>query len=101
MIIDKELFDECFCPCEGIARVCLDGSKGIPEEAIKLAKEIADGEYMESCFSIEIHKNGATISYMGELDFHELAECDNYEEVLKYYKANADKDDLEETFKEW
>ena len=25
MIIAKELFDECFCPCDGIARVCLRG----------------------------------------------------------------------------
>lgn len=25
MIIVKDLFDECFCPCEGIGRVCLRG----------------------------------------------------------------------------
>ena len=25
MIIAKELFDECFCPCDGIGRVCLRG----------------------------------------------------------------------------
>ena len=32
MYIDKELFDECFCPCDGMGRVCLNGSKGIPED---------------------------------------------------------------------
>ena len=101
MIINKELFDECFCPCEGIGRVCLDGSKGIPEELEEMAKEIDGDDYMESCFSIDVFNGGAMINYMGEDEFEELLKCDNYKEVLEYYKANASKEDLEETFSEW
>ena len=101
MYINKELFDECWCPCEGIGRVCLRGDKGIPEELEQMAREIDGDNYKESCFSIDVFNSGALIYYMGEHNFHELIKCDNYEEVLEYYKAHADENDLKETFKSW
>ena len=101
MKIDKELFDECWCPCEGIGRVCLRGDGDIPKELEEMAREIDGEDYMESCFSIDVFNGGAMINYMGEHEFKELYKCDNYEEVLKYYKENADENDLEETFKSW
>ena len=101
MYINKELFDECFCPCEGIGRVCLRGDGNIPEELVELAKEIDGDNYMESCFSIDLFNSGALICYTAENEYKELYVCDNYEEVLEYYKAKADEDDLEETFKSW
>lgn len=101
MYINKELFDECWCPCEGIGRVCLRGDKGIPEELEQMAREIDGDNYMKSCFSIDVFNSGALIYYMAEHEFKELLVCDNYEEVLEYYKANADENDLKETFKSW
>ena len=101
MHIDKKLFDECWCPCEGIGRVCLRGDRGIPEELVKIAKEIDGKDYMASCFNIDVFNGGAMICYMGEHDFKELCVCDNYDEVLEYYKTHASEDDLKETFNEW
>ena len=101
MTIDKELFDECFCPCCGIGRVCLNGSKGIPKELENIAKNIDGENYMESCFCIDVFKGGALIYYIGENEFKELFVCDNNKDVLEYYKKNASEKDLEETFSEW
>ena len=101
MIIDKKLFDECLCPCEGIGRICLNGSKGIPKELEDMARRVDGDNYLASCFSIEIFENGALIYYMAEDDFKELLVCDNYKEALEYYEKNASKDDLEETFSTW
>ena len=101
MIIDKELFDECFCPCYGIGRVCLNGSKGIPKELEDIAKNIDGENYMESCFFIDVFKGSALIYYNGENEIKELFVCDNNEDVLEYYKKNACEKDLEETFSEW
>lgn len=102
MYINKELFDECFCPTGGIGRVCLRGDRDIPNELVKLAKEIDKENYDASCFSIDVFNGGAIINYMAEHSFVDLGYvCDNYEEVLEYYKANADEMDLKETFSEW
>lgn len=100
MYINKELFDECFCQCDGMGRVCLNGSKDIPEDLINKAIELDGEDYMDSCFSIDLFKGGAMICYMAEHEYVELYKCDNYEDVLEYYKANADKDDLDATFNE-
>ena len=102
MYIDKELFDECFCPCDGMGRVCLNGSKGIPEELEEIARELDGDYYMCSCFSIDFFKGGAMINYMGEHEFHQLFKCDNYEEVMEFYKEHAAESELEATFgREW
>ena len=102
MYISKELFDECFCPCGGIGRVCLRGDRDIPDELVQLAKEIDGDNYMDSCFSIDVFNGGAIINYTAEHDFIDLGYVvDNYEDVIEYYKANADKKDVEETFKNW
>lgn len=98
MIINKELFDECYCPCEGIGRVCLRGDRDIPEELVKAAKEIDGENYEPSCFSIDVFDGGGLIYYMAEQEVKELCACDNYEDVLDYYKNNASKEDLKETF---
>ena len=102
MNINKELFDECFCPCGGIGRVCLRGDRDIPNELVQIAKEIDGENYNPSCFSVDIFNGGAMIYYVAEYNgYIELYVCDNYEEALQYYKDNADKMDLEETIKEW
>lgn len=102
MYINKELFDECFCPTGGIGRVCLRGDENIPNELVQLAMEIDGENYMPSCFSIDVFNGGAIINYTAEHGFVDLGYiCDNYEDVLEYYKANADKEDVEETFKHW
>lgn len=101
MYINKELFDECWCPCEGIGRVCLRGDREIPEELVAMGKEIDGEDYMESCFSVDVFNGGALICYMGEHVFKELLKCDNHEEALEYYKAHASEEDLKETFKSW
>jgi len=102
MYINKELFDECFCPCGGIGRVCLRGDGELPAEIVEMAKEIDGENYMESCFSIDVFNGGATLNYMAEHKFVDLGYVvDNKEEVLQYYKDNADKEDLEETFADW
>ena len=102
MYINKELFDECFCPCSGIARVCLRGDRDIPNELVRIAKEIDGENYMPSCFSIDVFNTGAIINYTAEHGFIDLGYVvDNYEDVIEYYKTNADKKDVEETFKNW
>lgn len=102
MYINKELFDECFCPCDGIGRVCLRGDREIPNELVQIAKEIDGENYMPSCFCVDVFNGGATINYVAEHKFVDLGYvCDNYEEVLEYYKANADEVDLTTTFSEW
>ena len=102
MIINRELFDECFCPTGGIGRVCLRGDKEIPNELVKIAKEIDGENYTPSCFSIDVFNGGANINYSAEHKFVDLGYvCENHEEVLEYYKENANKEDLEETFKYW
>lgn len=101
MKINKELFDECFCSCDGIGRVCLRGDKNIPDELVRIAKEIDGENYSPSCFSVDVFNGGAIINYSAEHEFVELGVCDNYEEVLSYYKENADEADLKETFKNW
>ena len=102
MHIDKELFDECFCPCGGIGRVCLRGDRNMPNELVQIAKEIDGENYMPSCFSIDVFNGGATINYMAEDKFVDLGYVvDNNNEVLQYYKENADEIDLKETFKDW
>ncbi len=102
MYINKELFDECFCPTGGIGRVCLRGDRDIPNELVEIAKKIDEKNYMSSCFSIDVFNGGAIINYTAEHKFVDLGYvCDNYEEVLSYYKENANKKDLEETFKDW
>ena len=101
MYIDKKLFDECWCPCEGIGRVCLRGDGDIPKELEELAREIDGEDYMPSCFSIDVFNGGAMINYMGEHHFRELYKCDNHEEAFEYYKAHAPKEDLLETLSAW
>ena len=102
MYINKELFDECFCPTGGIGRVCLRGDRDIPNELVQIAKEIDGENYEPSCFSIDVFNGGATINYMAEDRFVDLGYVvDNSDEVLQYYKENAHNKDLEETFKDW
>ena len=102
MYISKELFDECFCPTGGIGRVCLRGDRDIPRELVRIAKEIDGENYEPSCFSIDVFNGGAIINYTAEHKFVDLGYvCDNYNEVLQYYKDNADEIDLKETFDNW
>ncbi len=102
MYIDKELFDECFCPCGGIGRVCLRGDGDIPNELVQIAMEIDGKNYNPSCFSIDVFDNVAIITYAAEHRFVDLGYvCDNYDEVLQYYKENAIDIDLKETFENW
>ena len=85
MYINKQLFDECFCPTGGIGRVCLRGDRDIPNELVQIAKEIDGENYNPSCFSIDVFNGGATINYMAEHEFVDLmCVCDNYAEVLSY-----------------
>lgn len=83
MYINKKLFDECFCPCDGIGRVKLRGDKEIPKGLVKVAKEIDGDSYSSSCFYIDIFKGKALICYVTEDGYEELCDCDNYEEVLE------------------
>lgn len=102
MYINKDLFDECFCPCGGIGRVCLRGDGELPAEIVEMAKEIDGEDYMPSCFSIDVFNGGATLNYMAEHEFVDFGYVvDNKEEVLQYYKNNADIEDLKETFVDW
>ena len=102
MIINSNLFSECWCPCEGIARVCLSGSNGIPEDLEKIGKKIDGDEYDPSCFSIDVIVNdgdnlGATVNYMGINEFYTIGICDNVDDVMDYYMKHADKDSINET----
>ena len=103
MVIDKELFDECFCPVNGIARICLRGDKNIPKELEELGKSLDTGDYMESCFSINVivdEKGNAIdgiINYMAENAFYDCFPCENYNEAWEYYKSKVDKETLKET----
>ena len=102
MYIDRELFDECFCPAGGIGRVCLRGDMDIPEELVQIAKSIDGENYNPSCFSIDVFNGGAIICYTAEHEFVDLGYvCDNKDEVLQYYIKNASKYDLAETMKHW
>lgn len=102
MIIDKALFGECFCPASGIGRVCLRGDRDIPEELEEAAKTIdKESEYSPSCFCVEIFDGGALVYYSGTHLFKKLCVCDNYNEVLNYYKKHASKEDIKETFNNW
>ena len=85
MYINKELFGECFCPCDGIGRVCLRGDGDIPNEIVQTAKEIDGENYDASCFSIDVFNGGAILNYMAEHKFVNLGYVvDNKEEVLQY-----------------
>lgn len=56
MIIAKELFDECFCPCDGIGRVCLIGDYielGVVDNANELKKY-----YLETADTKDIKETG-------------------------------------------
>ena len=102
MYIESKLFDECWCPCIGVARICLNGSKGIPKELEDFGKE-KDGEnYSPSCFQIDVYIENdipvmGVISYTSEDSFNEYTSCDNYLDAWKHYKTYADKNDLKET----
>jgi hypothetical protein len=101
MYINKELFDECFCPAKGIGRICLRGDRDIPNKLVQLAKEIDKENYDASCFYLDIFNGRATINYMAEHGSVDLGYvCDNYEEALEYYRTNADKADLIWAFSE-
>ena len=105
MIISRELFDECFCPCDGIARVCLRGDMinpgvNFPKELVD-EMEKKDGEwYTPSCYSVDIMSESAALlyytTYIG--DYIELIYClKDANELKKYYLETADTKDIEET----
>lgn len=105
MIIDKNLFGQCYCPCESIGRISLKADKEhlLPKQLLEIAKELDGEDYYEvSAFCIEIVESGALI-YYSSLDngFKEICICSNYFEALEHYKKNASKVDLEETYKGW
>jgi len=101
MIINPKLFDECWCPTEGIARVCLRGDKGIPKELEDFGREKDGGAYDCSCFSINVivENNapvGGVISYMAENEMWDYCKCDNYEEAWEFFKRHASQNDFNE-----
>ena len=108
MIIAKELFDECFCPCNGIARVCLRGDTinpgvNFPKELVE-EMEKKDGEwYTPSCYSVDIMSEngfdtGAALHYTTEIgDYICLGVVDNAEELKEYYLNNASEENIKET----
>ena len=110
MIIAKELFDECFCPCDGIARVCLRGDMinpgvNFPKELVD-EMEKKDGEwYTPSCYSVDIMSengfdSGAALHYTADNgDYICLGVVDNVEELKEYYLKNASEEDIKEP--EW
>lgn len=104
MIIAKELFDECFCPCDGIGRVCLRGdaiNPGInfPKELVDKMKEKDGEEYTPSCFSVDVVDESTALlyytTYIG--NYIELGVVDNANELKKYYLETADTKDIKET----
>ena len=103
MIIDKNLFDECWCPAPTeIARVCLSGAKGIPKELEDWGREKDGDAYDCSCFSIDIIiENGSPvggwINYMAENAMWSEYCCDNYMEAWNYYIQHVDQETLRET----
>lgn len=98
MIIDKNLFDECWCPVPAeIARVCLSGATGIPKELEDYGREKDGNAYDCSCFSIDIMIEngkpiGGVINYMaehkmiGESDYWRLPLLLNFLETYGHYK---------------
>lgn len=102
MIIESRFFDECWCPTEGIARVCMNGSKGIPKELEDFGREKDGDDYDCSCFSVNvIVENGvpvsAVVSYMAANEMWDYCQCDNYEEAWEFYKEHAPTIDIDET----
>ena len=107
MIIAKELFDECFCPCDGIARVCLRGDMinpgvNFPKELVD-EMENKDGEwYTPSCYSVDIMSEsgfdtGAALHYTtNNGDYICLGVVDNSEELKEYYLKTASEEDIKE-----
>lgn len=104
MIIVKELFDECFCPCEGIGRVCLRGDTikpgvNFPKKLIDRMKEKDGKEYTPSCFAVDVMNESTALlyytTYNGE--YIELGVVDNANELKKYYLETADTNDIKET----
>lgn len=97
MIIDRKFFDECFCPCPGIGRVCLRGDNALPETIINLAQTLDGSDYSPSCFAVDISDNAAKLVYMGEHEFFDLEiVCDNIAELKAHYTANAEEHDKRE-----
>lgn len=103
-IIAKELFDECFCPCDGIGRVCLRGdtiNPGInfPKELVDKMKKKDGEEYTPSCFSVDVVDESTALlyytTYIG--DYIELGVIDNAAELKKYYLETANKSEIRET----
>lgn len=100
MIIAEELFDECFCPCEGIGRVCLRGDTINPEvnfqkEFVDKVKEKDGEEYTPSCFFVEVSKDSAVLYYTAyDGECIQLGIVDNVNELKKYYLATADQDEI-------
>ena len=103
MIIDKNLFDECWCCAPGqIARVCLSGMIGIPKELEEWGREKDGDEYDCSCFSIDIiiedgRPVGGWVNYMAENAMWSEYVCDNYMEAWSYYVEHVDQETLRET----
>lgn len=104
MIIAKELFDECFCPCEGIGRVCLRGDTidpgvNFPKELVDKMKEKDGEEYTPSCFSVDIVDEYTALLYYttDNGEYIELGAVDNVVELKKYYLETADTSDIKET----
>lgn len=104
MIIVKDLFDECFCPCEGIGRVCLRGDTINPgvnfqKKLVDRMKEKDGKEYTPSCFSIDVVNESTALlyytTYNGE--YIELGAVDNANELQKYYLETANANDIKET----
>lgn len=93
MIINKELFDECFYPVDGIARVCLRGDNGIPKFLEDYGREKDGDNYDCSCFSIDIiledgNAVGGLVNYMAEHGFWSEIICDNYMEAWEFFKQH-------------
>ena len=104
MIIVKELFDECFCPCEGIGRVCLRGDAIDPgvnfsKELVDKMKEKDGEEYTPSCFSVDVvNESTALLYYTSDNgEYIELGVVDNAAELKKYYLETAKESEIRET----
>ena len=98
MKIDKSLFDECWSPCNGIARVCLRGDREIPTELEKIGKEKDNTSHAPGCFNIDIAIKDSiptcgVINYEGEVETVICDVCNNFVEAWEYFKKHADKED--------